>query len=68
MNDKAPLSSLCPKCHQLRVMDGYSRDDLRRLLNTGGAIEGWCSTCGDQHWTLSEQERAAIAKGLAEGL
>jgi hypothetical protein len=66
MNDKAPLSSRCPTCCELRVMDGYSRADLRRLLDSGEAIKGWCSTC-DEHWTLSAQERAGIAKGLAEG-
>jgi len=65
MNDKAPLSSQCPKCHELRVMDGYSRDDLRRLPNSGGAIKGWCSKC-DEHWTLSAQERVGIARGLGE--
>ena len=45
-------------------MDGYSTEDLRRLLNTGRPIEGWCSTC-DERWVFSDQERLGIAKELA---
>ena len=62
MKDSTPYSSRCPKCHELRFMDGSSRDDLLRLLKSGDKIEGWCQPC-DERWTLSEQERAGIAKG-----
>lgn len=61
---KPPVGSRCPKCGELRVMDGYSSADLQRRLDTGQPIEGWCSTC-DERWSFSEQERAGIVKGLA---
>ena len=50
-----------------RVMDGYSTEDLQRLLDTGEPIQGWCQQCGET-WNFTEQERAGIAKGLAEGM
>ena len=48
-------------------MDGYTREDLKRLLDTAQPIEGWWQQYGEK-WTFTEQERAGIAKGLAEGL
>jgi hypothetical protein len=48
-------------------MDGYTREDLQRRLDAAEPIEGWCQQCG-RTWTFTEQERAGIAKGLAEGL
>jgi len=45
-------------------MDGVSQDRLRHLLDSEHHISGYCSTC-DEHWMLSERERAEIAKGLA---
>jgi hypothetical protein len=48
-------------------MDGYSRSDLRRLLNAGEPIEAWCQQCG-KTWNFTDQERAGVAKGLAEGV
>lgn len=45
-------------------MDAHGADDLRRRLDAGQPIEGWCYTC-DERWVLSEKERAGIARGLA---
>jgi hypothetical protein len=67
MDDKPGVGFHCPKCHGFRVMDGYSRADLKRLLGAGEPIRGWCQTCGED-WILTEKERGGIAKGLAEGL
>jgi hypothetical protein len=66
MNERAPYSSPCPRCHQSRVMDGATRGDLIRKLNSGEDIGAWCSTC-DEHWSLSAEERDRLARGLAEG-
>jgi hypothetical protein len=48
-------------------MDGYTRETLQNALDAGEPIEGWCQTCGET-WAFSEEARAGIAKGLAEGL
>jgi len=64
MNDRMRYASRCPKCGELRYMDGVSQDRLRHLLDSEHHISGYCSTC-DEHWMLSERERAEIAKGLA---
>jgi hypothetical protein len=48
-------------------MDGYTRETLQLLLDTGEPIKGWCQSCGET-WVFSAQARAGIAKGLAEGL
>lgn len=66
-NESAPFSATCPKCKQLRYMDGYTRAELRDLLATGDEIEGYCQQ-DDYTWVIDEKTRAGIAKGLAEGL
>ena len=63
--EKPPVGSYCPKCGQFRVMDAYTIDDLRRRVETGQPIDAWCQRC-DEHWVFNEQERAGVAKGLAE--
>jgi hypothetical protein len=67
VSSKPPVGGHCPKCGQFRVMDGYTRETLQLLLDTGEPIKGWCQSCGET-WVFSAQARAGIAKGLAEGL
>ena len=64
MSDQAPYSSQCPKCGHDRVLTGYERDELMELLNSGAAIEGYCLSC-DEHWSISTEERADLARALS---
>ena len=64
MGEQLRYGSRCPKCGELRFVDGVSQDELRHLLDTKHHIQAHCPTC-DQHWELDEHERAEIAKGLA---
>ena len=57
------FSSECPNCHQERLLSGYSTDELKQLLRAGAEIEAYCSSC-DEHWPVSVEERADIARGL----
>lgn len=59
---KELISSECPNCHQDRPVV-YSRDELAELLRTGADIEVWCTGC-DEHWVLSTEDRADIARVL----
>ena len=63
MTERAPFSSVCPKCGQDRVMAGLSIEELGELLDAGAAIEGYCVSC-DEHWIVSTEDRADIARGL----
>jgi hypothetical protein len=65
LHQKLPVFSRCPKCRQLRVMDGYSRSDLERMLASGDPIEARCSLC-DEIWVFSEQDRAAVRYSLGK--
>jgi hypothetical protein len=60
----APFPSECPKCGHDRVQTGYARDELEMLLQTGADIEAYCISC-DQHWPISTEERADLARALA---
>jgi len=63
MTASAPFSAACPKCGQDRVMAGVSVEELEELLRTGADIEGYCVSC-DEHWVVSTEDRADIARGL----
>jgi hypothetical protein len=58
-----PISSECPKCGQERSQDDYDRGELVQLLHSGASIPAYCVTC-DQHWELSVEERADLARAL----
>jgi len=64
MSNPAPFSTECPKCGRDRLLTGYARDELVELLNSGAEIEGYCSSC-DEHWPISTEERADLARALA---
>ncbi|HEV2704025.1 MAG TPA: hypothetical protein VGV09_20535 [Steroidobacteraceae bacterium] len=65
MKEPAPFSAECPNCHQDRVLTGYTREELTQLLSAGAEIEAYCSSC-DEHWPVSVEERADIARGLSK--
>jgi hypothetical protein len=63
MNQKtAPIYSECPNCHQDRIVT-YTGDELIELLREGAEIEAWCTSC-DEHWAISTEERADIARSI----
>jgi redox-regulated HSP33 family molecular chaperone len=63
MSERAPYSSECPKCGHERVQGGLSTEELREMLDTGAAIDACCVSC-DEHWLISTDERADIARAL----
>ena len=65
MNEVIPFMSRCPKCGDRRLQDGYTHRMLRRLLNTGSGIEGYCETCCES-WPISGLERDGIVIGLCD--
>jgi hypothetical protein len=65
MLDPFRFSAVCPKCKDVRSQSGFTRRALRRLLVRDEAIEAYCVVC-DKFWPLSEDERAALAKQLAD--
>jgi len=60
---KIPASAECPKCGQERRQEEYEGDELSQLLATGAPIEAYCGSC-DEHWELSTEERADLARAL----
>jgi redox-regulated HSP33 family molecular chaperone len=66
MSDRALVSSRCPKCGELRNLEGLSQDKLRHLLDSQHHIEGHCPTCNER-WVLNERERTDIARALPIG-
>jgi redox-regulated HSP33 family molecular chaperone len=66
MSDRTSFSSRCPKCGELRYLEGLSQDKLRHLLDAHHHIEGHCPTCNER-WALNERERAEIAQALPPG-
>jgi hypothetical protein len=48
------------------VLSGYTREELAHLLKAGAEIEAYCGSC-DEHWPISVEERADIARGLGAG-
>jgi hypothetical protein len=65
MNEVIPFMSRCPKCGDRRLQDGYTHRMLRRLLNTGSNIEGYCEMCCES-WPISGLERDGIVIGLCD--
>ena len=65
MNEVMPFMSRCPKCGDRRLQDGYTHRMLRRLLNTGSNIEGYCEMCCES-WPISGLERDGIVIGLCD--
>jgi redox-regulated HSP33 family molecular chaperone len=45
------------------VQSTLSADELREMLKSGAGIEAYCISC-DEHWLVSTEERADIARGL----
>ncbi len=60
---KLSVSAECPKCGQERSQQDYEREELAQLLRTGAPIEAYCGSC-DEHWELSTEERADLARAL----
>ncbi len=65
MSKTAPFSSECPKCSHERAQPGYSPDELLELLEEGAVIEAYCMSC-DEHWEVSTEERADLARSLSK--
>ncbi len=65
MSSPAPFSAECPNCGNDRVQTAYARDELIELLNEGADIEAYCVSC-DEHWQISTEERADLARALAK--
>jgi hypothetical protein len=38
-------------------------EELREMLDTGAEIDAYCISC-DEHWLISTEERADIARDL----
>lgn len=57
------VSAECPKCGQERSQEDYEREELEQLLRAGAPIEAYCGSC-DEHWVLSTEERADLARAL----
>jgi len=64
MSAPAPFFAECPKCGHERVLTGYAPDELLELLKSGAEIEGYCISC-DEHWPISTEERADLARALS---
>ena len=65
MSDTTPaFFSECPKCGHDRLLTGYTSGELTLLLSNGADIDAYCSAC-DEHWPISTEERADIARALA---
>ena len=58
-----PISSECPKCGEERLQYGHDQEELLLMIRTGAAIEAYCMAC-DEHWEMSVEERADIARAL----
>ncbi len=65
MSDTVPFFAECPHCGTDRVQPGYPRDELLQLLDAGAEIQAYCTNC-DEHWAVSTEERADIARALAK--
>ena len=64
MSDQTPFPSECPKCGRDSLLTGYPRDELTELLKSGAEIEAYCVSC-DEHWPISTEERADLARALS---
>jgi hypothetical protein len=63
MANPVPFFAECPNCGEDRVQPGYPPDELHQLLDAGAEIMAYCTNC-DEHWSISTEERADIARGL----
>ena len=54
------FTSTCPRCEREQTQS-FTKTSLRRLLDAGYPIEGYCVMC-DQFWALSTRERLQLAK------
>jgi hypothetical protein len=59
------FTSTCPRC-QREQTQSFTKNSLRRLLDAGHPIEGYCVMC-DQFWALSTRERLQLAKTALGG-
>jgi uncharacterized protein (DUF983 family) len=58
---KSSFASMCPRCGRARLQHGYSKHNLRVLLNTGRRINAYCTLC-NVCWPISDGERRAISQ------
>jgi hypothetical protein len=56
-----PFVSTCPKCGEPQPQLGFSCSALQRLLRGGHPIGAYCVAC-DEFWSVSREERRAIAE------
>ena len=67
LSESVPFFSPCPKCHQARLQQGYTRADLLEYLESGHPIDAYCIRC-DVLWAVSAQERIGLAEQVSPGL
>ena len=60
---RIPLISTCPRCRYIQAQ-WYRQSVLRRLLDRGLPVEGYCVMC-DLFWPISARERDGLAVKLA---
>ena len=60
---RIPLISTCPRCRYVQAQ-WYRHSTLRRLLDRGLPVEGYCVMC-DLFWPISARERDRLAVKLA---
>jgi len=54
----------CPTCKRKRPQSGFSVYTLRKLLELGLPIDGYCLEC-DHLWPISKLDRISLAKSLS---
>ena len=64
MNQALVFASTCPHCKCDQAQDGFSVEDLLRLLDGGYPIEGYCESC-DEFWPISLRERVTLGEVVA---
>jgi hypothetical protein len=62
-DDVSLIGLTCPKCGHVRPHDGYAEVLLRKWLEQGKPIKGFCFDCG-LDWEASANDRARIARAL----
>ena len=60
MHQTVLFTSTCPRCEREQTQS-FTKASLRRLLDAGYPIEGYCVMC-DQFWALGSRERLQLAK------
>ena len=61
--DSIPLGTTCPNGHRVTVP--FIREELEKQIKRGD-VQLFCIYC-DVRWSVSSEERANIAKSLADG-